>query len=558
MPAWEVPAWEVLAWEAPAWFAPGDIPGEPMRRRSFIAGTAALTGAALAAPSLAQAPGSRLLKFIPQSDLTVLDPMWTTAYVTRNHAFMVYDTLFGQDGQYRPSPQMVEGFTTGNDGKLWTLTLRPGLKFHDGEPVRARDCVASIQRWGKRDAFGGALMAATDELSFKDDNTLVFRLKRPFPLLPSALAKTPLFMPAIMPERLARTDPYTQVTEMIGSGPYRFKADERVPGARAVYERFADYKPREGGVTAWTAGPKVVNFDRVEWTTIPDPTTAAQALMNGEQDWWDYATTDLMPLLQKSRGVKVVVQEPSGQIAIMRMNHLQPPFDNPAIRRALLGAVSQEDVVTAVAGTDPKMWKTGVGFFCPDTLMASQVGMDVLNSPRDMTKVKADLKAAGYKGEKVVLLAATDFPVLKAMADVTGDMLQRAGMNVDYIATDWGSVVTRRASKEPVEKGGWSAFCTAWAGTDHLNPAGHISLRANGAAAWPGWPTDPKIEQLRDAWFEAPDVAAQQAICADIQKEAFVDVPYIPMGQYLQPTAYRTTLSGVLEGFALFWNVKKA
>ena len=525
-----------------------------MLRRSFIAGSAV----ALSAPALAQAPGSRVLRFIPQADLTALDPMWTTAYVTRNHAFLIYDTLFGQDGQYRPSPQMLEGFTTENDGKTWTLTLREGLKFHDGEPVRARDCVASVQRWGKRDAFGGALMAATDELSAKDDKTLVFRLKRPFALLPAALAKTPGFLPVIMPERIAKTDPFTQVTEMVGSGPYRFKADERVPGAKVVYEKFAGYVPRAGGTTDWTSGPKIANFDRVEWTTIPDPTTAAQAIITGEQDWWDYATADLMPLLEKSRGVKVVVQEPSGQIAILRMNHLQAPFNNPAVRRALLGAVSQEDVVTTIVGTDRKMWKTGVGYFCPGTPMASEVGMEALNSPRDMAKVKADLKAAGYNGERVVLMSATDFPVLKAMADVTADMMKRAGLNVDYVATDWGSVVARRAKKESVEQGGWSAFCTAWAGTDHLNPAGHLSIRANGDAAWPGWPSDPKLEGLRDSWFEAPDVAAQQKICADMQKQAFENVPYIPMGQYLQPTAYRSSLEGVLQGFALFWNVKKA
>ena len=453
---------------------------------------------------------------------------------------------------------MLEGFSTENDGTLWTLRLREGLRFHDNEPVRAQDCVASLTRWGKRDAFGGALFAATDELSAKDDRTLVFRLKRPFPLLPSALAKTPGYNPVIMPERLAKTDPFTQVTEMVGSGPYRFVANERVPGAKAVYAKFDGYKPREGGTTDWTAGPKIVNFDRVEWTTIPDPTTAAQALMNGEHDWWDYASVDLMPLLQKARGVKVVVQEPSGQISILRMNHLQPPFNNPAIRRALLGAISQEDVVTAVVGTDPKMSHTGVGYFCPGTPMASDVGLDVLTRPRDMAKVRADLKAAGYQGEKVVLLAATDFPVLKAMADVVADTFKQAGLNVDYVATDWGSVVQRRAKKDPVEQGGWSAFCTAWAGTDHLNPAGHLSLRTNGDAAWFGWPKDEKIEALRDAWFTAPDVAAQAKICADIQREAFSNVPYIPMGQYLQPTAYRSSLEGVLQGFALFWNVKRS
>ncbi|RZK88231.1 MAG: ABC transporter substrate-binding protein, partial [Methylobacterium sp.] len=218
---------------------------------------------------------------------------------------------------------------------------------------------------------------------------------------------------------------------------------------------------------------------------------------------------------------------------------------------------NQQDTVTAVVGTDDKLYKTPVGYFAPNSPMASTAGLDVFTTPRDMDKVKADLKAAGYKGERVVLLAATDFPVLKAMSDVAADSLKRAGMNVDYVATDWGSVVTRRASREPVDKGGWSAFCTAWAGADQINPAGHISLRANGKDAWFGWPDDPKLESLRAAWFEAPDVAAQAAICAEMQQEALNSVPYIPMGQYLQPTAYRTSLEGVLSGFAIFWNLKK-
>ena len=525
-----------------------------LNRRGFVA-----AGATLAMPSIGRAQGrGNTLRFIPQADLAVLDPMWTTAYVTRNHGFMIYDTLFGQDSQYRPHPQMLDGVTTENDGLTWRLTLRDGLRFHDNEPVRARDCVASLNRWGKRDAFGGKLMEMTDELMAADDRTIVFRLKRAFPLLPAALAKTPGYLPVIMPERIAATDPFTQVTDMIGSGPFRFKADERVPGARVVYEKFAGYKPRESGATDWTSGPKNVHFDRVEWTVIPDPTTAAQALMNNEQDWWDYASADLMGLLGRTKGVKVVVQEPSGQISILRMNHLTPPFNNPAIRRAMLGAVNQQDVVTTVVGTDPAMYRTGVGYFCPGTPMASNVGMEALTTPRDMSKVKAALAAAGYRNERVVLLAATDFPVLKAMADVTADMMTRAGLNVDYQATDWGSVVTRRAKKEGVEQGGWNAFCTAWAGTDHANPAGHLSLRTNGNAAWFGWPSDARIEGLRDDWFVADGVPAQAAICADIQRAAFENVPYIPMGQYLQPTAYRDSLTGVLNGFALFWNVRRA
>lgn len=530
-----------------------------MRRRSFLAaGAASLGVSSLASPALAQPANARVLRFVPQADLVVLDAMWTTAYVTRNHAFMVYDTLFGVDSQFRVTPQMLDGVQTEEDGKRWTLTLRPGLRFHDDTPVRAQDCVASLQRWGRRDAFGGALMAATDELSAKDDRSLVFRLKRPFALLPQALSKFTAYLPIIMPERIARTDPMTQVTEMIGSGPFRFKADERVPGARAVYERFAGYTPRSDGVPSLTAGPKIAHFDRVEWTTIPDPTTAAQALINNEQDWWDYATADLMPLLARSKGVKVVVQEPSGQLAMLRMNHLQPPFNNPAIRRAMVHAISQEDVVTAVVGTDPAMWHVPAGFFCPGTPMASDVGMENLTSPRDMGRVREELKRAGYANERVVLLSATDFPVLKAQADVVADVMQKAGLNLDYVATDWGGVVTRRVNKGPVEQGGWSAFCTSWAGVEHLNPAGHLGLRANGEQAWFGWPTDPRLEQLRDDWFAAPDLETQKRICADMQREAFVSVPYVPLGQYLQPTAYRTQLQGVLDGFALFWNVRRA
>jgi peptide/nickel transport system substrate-binding protein len=302
----------------------------------------------------------------------------------------------------------------------------------------------------------------------------------------------------------------------------------------------------------------VVHFDRVEWHTTPDPATASAALQSGETDWWDYASADLLPLLKRSPGVKVAVQDPTGQIAILRMNQLQPPFDNALVRRALLGAVDQADFMQAVVGTDTSLWHDGVGVFCPGTPLASDAGMAVLTGKRDMGRVKAGLASAGYKGERVVVLVATDFPVLKALADVGADMLTRAGMNVDYQALDWGTVLTRRTSKAPVDQGGWSVFFTAWAGTDMLTPAGHLSLRGNGEAGWFGWPTAPKIEELRTQWFDAPDVAAQKATAAKLQQQVFEDVPYIPLGQYLQATAYRNSLQGVLNGFAIFWNVKRS
>ncbi|MCW3473497.1 ABC transporter substrate-binding protein [Limobrevibacterium gyesilva] len=524
-----------------------------MQRRRFLVGSAA----ALALPAIARAQASRVLRFVPDADLASLDPVWTTSYQTRDHGFMVYDTLFGSDSQFRPQPQMLDGAAVESDGLTWKLSLRTGLKFHDGERVLARDCVASIVRWGKRDTFGQALLAATDELFHADDRTIVFRLKYPFPLLPEALSKTAPSMCPIMPLRLAETDPFKQVTEAVGSGPYRYKADERVPGARVVWERNPDYVPREDAPSR-TAGAKIANFDRIEWAIMPDTSTVASAIQRGEVDWWYTPPADLLALLKKAPGVKLQVIVPTGTIATMRFNHLQPPFDNPAIRRAMLGAIKQADYMTAVNGENADMWRDHVGYFCPNTPMASDAGIEALTGPRDLDQVKRNLAAAGYKGEKVVLLGPMDIPSTKALAEVTADLLKRLGMNLDFQAMDWATVVQRRVKTDPVDQGGWSIFQTSWSGLDQFNPAGHVFLRGNGRNAAPGWPTSPKIEELRDAWLRAPDLAAQQKIAEQLQLQAFQDVPYIPLGQTITPTAYRADLTGLLDGLPLFWNVRRS
>jgi peptide/nickel transport system substrate-binding protein len=522
-----------------------------LSRRSFLAAS----GAALAMPSLARAADARTLKFIPQSDLTILDPIWTTAYVTRNHGLMVFDTLYGIDGSYAAKPQMVAGHTVENDGREWRLTLRPGLKFHDGAPVLARDCVASIQRWGKRDAMGQTLIAYTDEIAAPDDRTIRFRLKKPFALLPDALGKVGSSICAIMPERLAKTDAFTQVTEMVGSGPFRFKADERVVGSRIVYERFADYVPREDGPLEWISGPKRVFLDRVEWHVIPDQGTAASAMQAGEMDWWEYPSADLIPTL---KGQKTPVTDPTGYIGCLRLNELQRPFDNPAVRRVLLSVVNQTDFMQSITGTeDPKLIHVPTGFFCPQLPMASTVGLEVFQGNRDFAGAKKALAAAGYKGEKVVLMGASDLPNLKAIADVAADMLQRAGFNLDYQVMDWGSVVQRRAKKDSVENGGWSAFGTFWAGLDQANPAVSSFLRGTGESAAIGWPKSERIEALRQDWLDAPDLEAQKRIAAEIQRQALVDVPYVPLGQYFYSTAFQPNVTGILDGVPVFWNVKK-
>ncbi|QCI65325.1 ABC transporter substrate-binding protein [Phreatobacter stygius] len=534
-----------------------------MHRRDLLRSTlggavCAALGSRLASPAIAQAQAARTLRFVPQADAAILDPMITTGLVNRNHGFLVFDTLYGVDEQLRPQPQMVAGHTVDNDGKTWVMTLREGLKFHDNEPVRARDVVASLRRWASRDAFGNSLFTVVDELSAPDDRTVRWRLKSPFPMLPEALGKVGAIIAFIMPERLALTDSNLPVKELIGSGPFRFQADQHVPGSRIVYSRFDNYVPRPEGTTSLLAGPKQVHFDRVEWQILPDAATAAAALQRGEIDWWDQPIMDLLPPLKRNNALKVELLDPIGNVGVLRFNHTQAPFDNPAIRRAVLSAISQSDFMSAIAGDDKSLWRDGIGFFPPGSNMASDAGMSALTGPRDLAAATRAIKEAGYKGEKVMLIAPGDFPVIGAMSEVTADLFRKIGINVDYAVMDWGSMLRRMANRETPDKGGYNAFCTYSAGVTQLNPSAHNFLRGSGDKATFGWSSSPKLEELRDAWFVAPDAEAQRKIGTEMQRQAFVDVPYVPLGVFYQPTAYKKELSGILKGLPLFWNVRRA
>ena len=508
-----------------------------MRRRSFLAAAAT----ALALPSVARAENRRVLKFIPQSDLPIVDPVVTTAYVTRNHAYMVYDTLYGQTGQndgFRATPQMVAGHRVEDDGKTWKLTLREGLTFHSGEAVLAHDCAASIRRWGARDAFGQALLARTDEISAADDRTIVIQLKRPFPLLPDALCHAASNMCAMMPRSIAESDPFKPITEIIGSGPFRFKADERVPGSRFVYERFDKYQPRGDGEPSFTSGPKIVNFDRVEWHVQPDAATKAAAMQGGEMDWWENPPADLLPLLHK-RDILTPITDPTGTPVILRPNHLYPPFDTRAFRRALMRAIDQKEFMLATMGDDTSLWSVPAGFFPPTSPLANAAGTSAVTGARDYAAVRKELEKAGYRGETVVLMVATDQPLVNACCNVALATLERVGVKVDFQATDWGTVIQRRAQNKPPAEGGWNLFCTWFSGLDFFTPASHLPLRGNGKGAWFGWPDDPKMEALRDAWFDETSAARQKEIAGEIQQQAFDHVPYYPLGTVQLPKALR-------------------
>ncbi len=519
-------------------------------RRSLLA-----AGAALSLPARAQS--ARVLRFVPQTDLTSLDPIWTISNVARNHGYMVWDTLYGTDAQYRIRPQMAEGHAEEEDGRRVTVTLRSGLKFHDGEPVRARDAVASIKRWARRSPTGQVLETYLDEISAADDRRIVFRLKRRFPQLIGALGLPSSPVCFIMPERLANTDPFQPVREAIGSGPFRFMHAELRSGSFAAWERYADYTPTPDSATGLTAGPKIAHFDRVEWLTIPDAATASAALMSGEVDWFEQMPPEVSTQLERQRQLVVDVMDTLVFPGSMRMNHLQPPFDNPAIRRALLGAISQEDFMTAIVGPSPARFATGVGFFTPGTPLANDEALAPLKGPRSFADAKRRLREAGYNGEPIRLLGTTDIISTSAMAQVAIDFFHKLDVNLDVALSDWGGLVQRRNNRGPVAQGGWSVSCFANSGMDFINPGTHNSLRSDGNAATPGWPNIPALETLRMQFFDAPELPQQQAIARDIQRIAMQELPYIPLGGYRSLTAYKRSLVDRVKGFAIFWGIRR-
>ncbi|SDR55937.1 peptide/nickel transport system substrate-binding protein [Rhizobiales bacterium GAS191] len=532
-----------------------------MDRRTLLKGLAGAGALAtvprLAAPALAQGANARTLRFVPQANLANFDPIWGTQYVVRNAAVYVWDTLYGVDDKLVPQRQMVESENLSEDGLTWTFKLRSGLKFHDGEPVRAKDVVASLTRWSARDPMGLMLKAIQNELTAVDDRTFTWVLKKPYPKMLFALAKNNAPCGFIMPERIAMTDPYKQITEYVGSGPMRFAKDEWVPGAKAVFTKFADYAPRdEPG--SWLAGGKRMLLDRIEWIIMPDAATASAALQNGEVDWWEAPIPDLVPLLKKNKNVNVDIADPLGNIGSFRMNTLYPPFNSVRVRRAILMAMNQEDYMRAIVGSDDNLWKPLPGYFTPGTPLYNEEGGEILKGKRDIEGAKRLLAEGGYKGEPVTCIVAQDQPITKAQGDVTADLLKQLGMNVDFVATDWGTTGTRRAQKTPPGQGGWSMFHTWHAGADCINPAPYTAIRAKGDDAWFGWPNSPEVEADITAWFDAKTLDAEKAAMRKLNKDALDYAVYAPTGFFLSYQAWRKNIEGVVKGPLPFaWGVSK-
>jgi peptide/nickel transport system substrate-binding protein len=533
-----------------------------MDRRSFVRGLAS-TGAlaataAFPVPAIAAGAASKTLRFVPQSNLANFDPIWGTAYVVRNAAALVWDTLYGVDEHLQPQRQMVESEEVSPDRLTWTFRLRPGLKFHDGEPVLAKDVVASLIRWSARDPMGLMIRGIQNELTALDDRTFRWVLKAPYPKMLLALGKNNSPCSFIMPARIAATDPFTQIKEYIGSGPMKFVVRDWVPGAKAAFEKFESYAPRQEKAS-WLAGGKHMLVNRIEWFVMPDAATAAAALQNGEVDWWENPISDLVPLLAKNPNVIVGIADPLGNIGSFRMNHLHPPFSDVRARRAILLAMRQEDYMHAIVGNDDRLWKPLPGFFPPGTLLYTEHGGEYIKRPRDIDKAKKLLAASGYGGEPITCLVAQDQPAVKAMGDVTADLLKRLGMTVDFVATDWGTVVARRAKKSPPSEGGWHMFHTHHAGADCINPAPYTAIRSNGGGAWFGWPKIPAVESEVANWFAATNLDDERAAIGRLNKAALDNVVFAPTGFFLSYQAWRKNVAGVHSGpMPFFWGVSKS
>ena len=528
-------------------------------RRNFTTIASALSVLALSAALSPQAfAAGKTITAVMHSDLRVIDPIMTTAYITRDHGYMVYDTLLATDSSFKIQPQMAD-WKVSDDKLTYTFTLRDGLKWHDGTPVTAEDCVASLQRWGKRDGMGQKLMDFTASLEATDAKTITLKLKEPYGLVLDSLGKPSSLVPFMMPKRLAETPGDKPIPEQIGSGPFKFVQGEFQPGVKAVYEKNKDYVPRKEPAN-WTSGGKVVKVDRVEWITMPDAQTAVNALQSGDIDFMENLPYELLPILEANKDITIEVSNKFGFQTLGRMNFLYPPFDNVKVRRAAFLAMNQKDVLDALVGNAKYQKICGAIFVC-GTPLETDVGAETLTKGSGMAEAKKLLAESGYDGTPVVVLAPGDVVTLKAQPVVAAQLLRDAGFKVDLQATDWQTVVTRRASQKPPKEGGWNMFFTNWAAPDVANPVVNVSVGGRGKnGGWFGWAEDAKIEELRDKFARASSPDEQKKVAADLQKQAYEQVIYIPLGQYLAPSGWRKSLSGVLDGPAtpVFWNVDKS
>ena len=519
-------------------------------RKAILAATCVGSLVAMAAPALAQTT----LRAVMHSDLKILDPIWTTAYIVRNHGYMIYDTLLAQDEKGEIKPQMVEKYEAAPDNKSYTFTLRDGLLWHDGKPVTSEDCIASIKRWAVKDSLGQKMMSFVNSIDAVDAKTFTIKLKEPTGLVLLGLSKPSSNVPFMMPKRVADTDPNKQIEDFTGSGPFVFVKDEWKPGDKTVYVKFDKYKPRAEPASG-LAGGKVAKVDRIEWRAISDAQQAVNALQKGEIDYIEQPSHDLLGTLKKDANISIVEVPQIKAQYVFRPNHLQKPFDNPKVRHALWYAFNQEDFLMATIG-DENYIKACKALFVCDTQFGTTKGTDGLLTS-NAKKAQELLKEAGYDGTPVLLMHSTDLKALTNLAPVAKSLMEKAGFKVDMQSMDWQTLVARRAKKDPPSAGGWNAFLTAWVVADVMNPVSAAYVNSGCEKASFGWPCDAEMEKLRDDFARSSDLAKQKEIAEAVQKRNIEITAMIPVGEYVQPIAIRKNVKGLLMApVPVHWNIE--
>ncbi len=510
----------------------------------------------LLAAACAASGQDKVLRVVPHSNLNILDPIWTTQYMARNHGYMVYDTLFGTDEKNRIQPQMVERWSESPDHRLWTFVLRSGLEFHDGKPVTGEDVIASLARWGKRDAMGQKLMSFVERMDSPAPSTFRIFLREACGFVLEALGKPSSNVPFIMPKRVADTPADRQIEDATGSGPYIFSKDGFKPGDQAVYLKNRKYVPRKE-TPSGTAGGKHVYVDRVEWNlALRDAQAQVNALAKGEVDVLERPAFESYEQLKTIKDVSIFTKDPLGFQYMCRFNHLHPPFNSAKVRQAALAALAQEPFLRAQVGIK-EFYHSCPSMFTCNTPYGSAKGSDI-QSKSNMKKAQELLKTSGYDGTPVVIIKPTDLAAIQKLPDVAAQLLRQAGFKVDLQAMDWNTVVSRRAKKDPPSAGGWNMFCTAWVAPDIWNPLTNAAVGADGDKSWFGWPKDAELEKLRDQFARATDEAKKKALAESIQARAFEIGTHAPLGEYVNPLATRKNVTGWVIGPGdIYWNVKK-
>ena len=518
-----------------------------------------LIAAALLGTSLSASPAwaDATLRINQVGDLSIVDPIMTTANPTRDMAYMIWDTLFAMDADFEVQPQMVDQYTVSDDEMVYTLTLRDGLKWSDGTPVTSADCIASLSRWMEKDAMGKLLADRLASMTAVDDTTFSINLSEPFGMTIDVLGKAGAYVPFMMPERIAKTPATEAITEYVGSGPFMMKMDEWVPGAKVVYVKNPYYVPRDEPAS-FLAGGKVAKVDRVERITFPDTISAVNAMLTGDLDYMENMPTDLLPLVEGSSDVRTYVRDPLGLNVQIVLNHKVAPTDNVKVRQAIQLAMGQEDFMASLFGDRTDFYQ-----ICPAVFFCGTPLETDINSERVMTKdseaAKALLAEAGYDGTPLLYIHDSDTTLSEVIGTVAVQDMRQGGFEINDFVTDNATKFSRRANSGPVDEGGWNIFWTGWGGLDQMNPLTNVYALGGGDDAWFGWPDSPTLVDLREAYVDAQTQDERFAIAEKMQAEMNEIVTVIPMGQFANPVLESTKVEGMIPGaVSVFWNVSKS